>query len=92
MCKLKDCRHCFVAVELFICDATCQNQALVDNFTKNILLQIQIEEIHSFKMTSTRTVYLTPGLRYYTFSVHVLGITVLRKAALKNGIEKLLLP
>ena len=61
-------------------------------FDKTILSQIQIEEMHSFKMTPTGTVYLTPGPRYYTFGVYIRGITVLRKSALKNGIEKLLLP
>ena len=46
----------------------------------------------TFIILNIYIVYLTPGPRYYTFSVHVLGITVLRKSALKNGIEKLLLP
>ena len=35
-------------------------------FDNIILLQIQIEETHSFKMTPKLTVYLTPGPRYST--------------------------
>ena len=60
--------------DIHVCDVTCQNQAFLD---KTISLQIQIEEMHSFKMTPIRTVYLNPGPRYYTFGVYICGITVL---------------